>query len=321
MRRASSKPCTRQVAAHVLHERVHVRGARAWFALRPSTLALLCSGLVLASWFARAGKAEPRVQVKHFTIQGVRGPERAVATWAEPATNERLPIVLAFHGKGESVLGPARGYAAWVDRYDLPKAYEALLGGVLGAAAFGGLVRERELVAENNELAVHPFVGVLAVGVYTPDLLRAPAADVERYATWVARTLLPELRRSFSFASERMAGVDGVSLGGMVALEVGLRFPDVFASVGAIQPAVRGREAELAERALAARAVHTQELRLLSSDADPLLPVTRTLSEELRARRVSHRLLVHPGGHDYAFNRGPGAIELLRFHDRALREP
>jgi hypothetical protein len=58
----------------------------------------------------------------------------------------------------------------------------------------------------------------------------------------------------------------------------------------------------------------------LSSDKDPLLPVTKKLSEELRKRSIAHTLVVTPGGHDYAFNRGPGAVELLRFQERALRE-
>jgi hypothetical protein len=57
----------------------------------------------------------------------------------------------------------------------------------------------------------------------------------------------------------------------------------------------------------------------LSSDHDPLLDTTRKLSEELRERRVPHTLEVTPGAHDYAFNQGPGAIQLLYFHDRALR--
>jgi iron(III)-salmochelin esterase len=28
---------------------------------------------------------------------------------------------------------------------------------------------------------------------------------------------------------------------------------------------------------------------------------------------------VIPGGHDYTFNRGPGGIEMLLWHDRVLR--
>jgi len=164
---------------------------------------------------------------------------------------------------------------------------------------------------------------VFVVGVYTPDLM-AEVEHPERidaYAAWVAEKLVPKVQRMFPVVSQdaRMVGVDGVSLGGMVALEVGLRHPEVFRAVGTMQPAIRGREAELAARAERAGRSFPQTLRLLSSDHDPLLDTTRKLSEELRKRHVAHTLEVTPGAHDYAFNQGPGAIQLLYFHDRALR--
>ncbi|HEX5660451.1 MAG TPA: alpha/beta hydrolase-fold protein, partial [Polyangiales bacterium] len=183
--------------------------------------------------------------------------------------------MIAFHGKGESVLGPARGYAAWMDRYGLGNAYSALLGAPVVASAFGGLVRDKELAALNAELRAQAFRGVLAVGVYTPDLL--PEAQdgeaLESYASWVADTLVPHIQKTLPVASTvpRQVGVDGVSLGGMVALEVGLRHPRVFGAVGSMQPAIRGREAALATLAAQARATQHQQIRLLSSDADPLL--------------------------------------------------
>jgi dienelactone hydrolase len=281
--------------------------------------------LLLAAWPVSA--ASP-LNSQRFSVDAPKGSgrEQAVALWAPPAQEgEQLPIVVAFHGKGESVLGPARGYSAWVDRYGLGNAYSALLAPPLTADAFGGLVRDTELASLNAELAGHAFQGVLAVGVYTPDLLpeARDSEALESYASWVADVLVPRIQKTLPVASTqpRQVGVDGVSLGGMVALEVGLRHPQVFGSVGSMQPAIRGREAALADLAAQARATEHQHIRLLSSDADPLLPVTRTLSSELRKRHVAHQLLVTPGGHDYAFNRGPGAIELLRFHDRALREP
>lgn len=287
-------------------------------------LSLLCAAL-----FAEPGKAEPQLASLRFSVPGLGGPqgarEHVIGVWSKPNTvDDKLPIVIAFHGKGESALGPTRGYAAWVERYGLGKAYAALLDPPLTAAAFGGLARAGELSALNEELRAHAFQGVLTVGVYTPDLLLAVGEPekIQRYAEWVAHTLVPEVQRKLPVASTipRQVGVDGVSLGGMVALEVGLRFPAVFGAVGAMQPAVRGREALLAALAEQARSKHHQNLRLLSSDRDPLLPVTQTLSQELRKRHVAHQLVVTPGGHDYAFNRGPGAIELLHFHDRALRE-
>jgi hypothetical protein len=288
---------------------------------------------------ARAAVEEPQVQADEARTSTLRfevpsrpgetrvgaEPEQAIAIWSTPVSvDEKLPLVIAFHGRGESALGPARGYAAWVELYGLNKAYTALLGGPLTRAAFGGLVREGELSALNAELRARAFQGVVTVGVYTPDLLAdvGKPEKIARYATWVARTLLPAVQQKVTVASRvpRQVGVDGVSLGGMVALEVGLRFPDVFGAVGTMQPAVRGRESQLADLAEQARTTQQRQvLRLLSSDADPLLPVTQELSQELRKRRIAHQLIVTPGGHDYAFNRGPGAIELLHFHDRALR--
>lgn len=297
------------------------RAAQGWVA------ASLCCLLLATFPFPAASDSNqwPNVQVVRFLVHGLRERESALGIWPRRplVKTERYPLVIAFHGKGESKLGPERGYKAWMERYGLLPAYEALLGGLLVRSAFGGLVRDAELRAINADLKQRPFKGVFVVAVYTPDLM----AEVDRperiqaYAEWVAKKLVPKAQRMFPVVDDapRSAGVDGVSLGGMVALEVGLRFPEVFASVGTMQPAIRGREVEMAERAATAHAVAPQALRLLSSDKDPLLPTTRTLSDELRKRHVPHTLQVTPGGHDYAFNQGPGAIELLHFHDRALR--
>jgi iron(III)-salmochelin esterase len=293
--------------------------------------ALLVLG-VLAGGAGRSSGASPAladdgsVQVTRFSVAGVRGGrESAIAVWPRHriAKGEQLPVVFAFHGRGEARLGPAEGYRAWVDRYGLTAAYEAMLGGNLVREAFGGLVREAELRALNAELSARPFRGLLVIGVYTPDLLGEAGTPerVSEYAAWVAERLVPKVRRMFPIASHepRQVGVDGVSLGGMVALEVGLRYPQVFGAVGTMQPAIRGREEALAELAARAHAEAPQSLRLLSGDKDPLLPTTRALSKALRTRHLAHTLRVTPGGHDYAFNQGPGSIELLRFHDHALR--
>ena len=87
-------------------------------------------------------------------MPGLQGSERAIAVWRAPDGDEQLPLVIAFHGKGESQLGPARGYAAWLDRYGLAKAYEALLDSPLSAAAFGGLVRALQVGADGAPLGI-----------------------------------------------------------------------------------------------------------------------------------------------------------------------
>ena len=321
-------PQRADTGADLVRSRAEEAGPSALFWLTSFALLALCAG----GWTERT-HAAPQLASLRFAVPARPGearadaePEQAIAVWSTPVTpGEKLPVVIAFHGRGESALGPQRGYAAWVELYGLNKAYTALLGGPLTRSAFGGLVRDGELDALNAELRARAFQGVITVGVYTPDLLAVVGKPekIARYATWVAHELVPAAQHAVPVASRvpRQVGVDGVSLGGMVALEVGLRFPEVFGAVGTMQPAVRGRESQLADLAELARSMqHRQRLRLLSSDADPLLPVTQELSQELRKRRIAHQLVVTPGGHDYAFNRGPGAIELLFFHDRALRE-
>jgi dienelactone hydrolase len=279
-----------------------------------------------AIWPARAQPdIAGLVQSARFSVVGVDGDtQTAIGVWPIPRPHaERWPIVVTFSGMAESREGPGSGYLAWPTKYGLSQAMAALLSPPLTAAAFGGLVRVGHLTALNDELRQRAFHGVFAVGVYTPDLLAAEQreARTQKFADWVADVLIPRVRDVFpvTSAGPDQVGVDGVSLGGAVALEVGCRRPESFSAVGSLQPAIRGRERELAERCASALARHAFSLRLASSDDDPLLPVTRKLSDELRKRRVPHSLVVTPGGHDYAFNRGPGAIELLRFHDRALR--
>jgi pimeloyl-ACP methyl ester carboxylesterase len=265
-----------------------------------------------------------RVQTARFAIHGPGGGrESALAIWPDEKRKDRLPILIAFHGMTESKKGPDKGYRAWVDDYGLVAAYEALLGGLITKETYGGLVRDAELLRVNADLKARAFRGLFVVGVYTPNLLAEvdQPERIESFARWVAQRLVPKIRDTFPVADAgvRKVGVDGVSLGGMVALEVGARHPEVFGSVGVMQPAIKGREAALAERLAKGQETAPQAIRLLSSDADPLLPVTRNLSSELRKRHVAHTLIVTPGGHDYAFNRGPGAVELLRFHEEALR--
>ncbi len=60
-------------------------------------------------------------------------------------------------------------------------------------------------------------------------------------------------------------------------------------------------------------------LRLLSSEGDPFLAAVKAASAKMNELGVAHDLVIVPGPHDYAFNRGPGCAEMLLFQERALR--
>jgi enterochelin esterase-like enzyme len=227
---------------------------------------------------------------------------------------ESLSVIVALHGRGEAVRGPQRGALGWLDDYHLEAAFAALSRGRVRASDAASMASEAQLTAMTRALRAHPFRDVAVVMPYTPDLIEETPGSpaMEAYASWIVAEMLPAARMSLPAlrADASHTAIDGVSLGGMLALDVGLRHPEIFASVGGIQPAVRGRVE--AYGALATDA--TRCLRLASSDRDPFLRVTRELSSAWRARHVRHELVEYQGPHGYAFNRGPGSIELLRFH-------
>ena len=75
----------------------------------------------------------------------------------------------------------------------------------------------------------------------------------------------------------------------------------------------------LTELARAARSKRPSlKLRLLTSSDDYFRDAILELSSAWRAAGVLHDFADVPGPHDYIFNRGPGSIELLTWHDRAL---
>jgi pimeloyl-ACP methyl ester carboxylesterase len=261
----------------------------------------------------------------NLTVTGPTGqPERVLITLPRLAGHalspegERWPLLVALHGRGEAAQGPMRGYLGWNVMYGLPRAFGALLRGRLTAVDYGGFVRPAQLEQRNAALARKRFEGIAVVTPFVPDLLEPERADeLAQYEAWLAGPMLEQVRRAYPGVAQTRAGtgIDGVSMGGRISLGTGLRFPDVFGSVGGIQPAVRGDAEMLSARASLEK---PQFIRLVSSDGDPFLPATRALSEAFRARGVSHDLLVVPGPHDYEFNRGPAGIELLYFHASVL---
>jgi len=87
-----------------------------------------------------------------------------------------------------------------------------------------------------------------------------------------------------------------------------------------MQPAIRVEEAEsIAELARQAMAKSPQRIRLLSSDEDEFLAATQATADRLEAAGVAHEFLVLRGRHGYEFNRGPGCIEMLAWHERVQR--
>lgn len=243
----------------------------------------------------------------------------AAATKASP-----LPVLVALHGRGESLKDPARGARGWLDDYDMKAATARLAAPPLTTKDFGGFVTADRLARFNQELAADGYRGLIVVCPYLPDAFHGDQAfdDGSRYAHFVVDEVLPRVyRETPAIGTPATTAIDGVSLGGRAALLVGLLRPAAFGVVAALQPAIDSAEAR-PFASLAARARTTNPalvLRLLTSSEDYFLEPTLELSKALDAQGVKHRTDLVVGPHSYEFNRGPGVYEMLLFHDRAQR--
>jgi pimeloyl-ACP methyl ester carboxylesterase len=242
-----------------------------------------------------------------------------VPTWGGP--DARYPVLVALHGRGEALKSPADGAMGWPRDYAMVRAIERLRAPPLHEADYQGLVEPGRLAETNASLAARAFGGLVVVCPYLPDFHPAPAVDISAYTRFIVETLLPRVRRETpSLASAEATGIDGVSLGGIIALRIGLTSPDVFGAVGGIQPAFAdeppARWTALAQAARERRPA--LKLRLLTSRDDYFRTAILGVSQAWRAGGIPHDFADLPGPHDYVFNRGPGSIELLLWHDRAL---
>jgi len=252
------------------------------------------------------------------------GPSEVVVLVPRGARDTKFPVLVAFHGRGESLKGPKLGARGWIDDYTLGTTVRRLVTPPLVSEDFLGFVTDARLGALNARLLAHPYRGLIVVCPFLPDALhgdRGPQ-EGEGLARFVVDTLLPRVRAETpAIGTPETTGVDGVSLGGRAALFVGLSRPEAFGALGALQPAIDSEEAtvlgDLGKRA------HEKNpklaLRLLTSNGDYFLEPTLVLARALDTRSVPNHVDVVTGPHSYDFNRGPGGYEMLLFHDAALR--
>jgi hypothetical protein len=256
------------------------------------------------------------------------GPEKALAlvpTWGAPG--ERFPVLVALHGRGEAVRGVAIGARAWFSDYELGRTIARLRSPPLTRRDFQGFVNDDRLARINASLEQRPFRGLVVVCPWVPDLLsdkdKGSLDSATSFGDFVVDQLLPRALAETPAKNDPPAvGIDGVSLGGRTALLVGLGHPDRFAALGTLQAAIQDSEAQmLARRARQAFPEGSaRRLRLLTSTQDYFQAPITALHTALTTEQVAHEFVVVAGPHDYAFNRGPGGIEMLLWHDRVLRQ-
>lgn len=237
------------------------------------------------------------------------------------AATDRFPLLIAMHGLGETWRGPQRGAWGWVRDYELPRADRALRNGTLTAQDLESLVDPVRLQQLNDSLRAQRYGGLVVILPFTIDSRTSMnGAEHRAFERWITRDLIARARRELPVIATREAtGIDGVSLGGLHALWTGLAHPDVFGVVGALQPAVRRRQSLVVQRFMRSPRRPTQRIRIVTSTLDALRDDVTALDQAMTRAGITHEFKLLTGPHDYVFNRGPGAIEMLLFHERALR--
>jgi enterochelin esterase-like enzyme len=263
--------------------------------------------------------ARGQVKTETWTLAGDGRAVTIVPAWTRP--DEKLPMLFALHGRGEANKGPALGVMGWPKDYALLRAIDRVCSPPLTTTDFENMVAPARLAAHNEALAKRPFAGLVVVCPYSPDVdLRKPN-QIREYSDYFMNTVLPRAKKELPvLGTPASIGLDGVSLGGALALRIGLGNAQAFGAVGSLQAAIgEDQVGDFTELARAARIKNANvQLRLLTSDKDYFRRAIANASASWKTAGISHDFDEVPGVHDYPFNRGPGAIEMLLWHDRLL---
>jgi hypothetical protein len=264
-----------------------------------------------------------KTSAEYFTIPSRKYPQGVVVVSLpldyEKHPTRKYPLVIAFGGAGECARNPRDGALAWLYYYKTDEAIRALKNNRVTPDDFRGLVKPPHLNDFNRRLKARPYGGIILACPSSPLLSPLVGLEYPEYEEYIMNELVPALKKRYRVADGRV-GVDGVSMGGARSMYYGFKYPEVFASIGSIQGAFGpyfdiyrhfvGRHSEILKK---------RSIQLVTSDHDPMAPSVEKMHHLLVEHSIRHRYLKLTGPHDYIFNQGPGALELLVFHDRALR--
>jgi hypothetical protein len=250
-------------------------------------------------------------------------PEGEQALLLVPKAGGPRPILISLHGHPESGHGLDVGARAWPETYELARQRVRLFDPPLVPEDFGGpkMTSPARLSSMNDSLRKWPYAGLTHACPYVP-WQASPTLETSRgFASFLVDRLLPRVRAETRCADcASLPGLCGVSMGGRLALFVGLSHPQIFGAVSALQPALREEDGELlTDLARAATAVPGFKLRLVTSKDDYFMPPIRSLSDRLARFGVAHEFALLNGDHSVEFNRGQGVFEMLLWHERVAR--
>jgi len=290
---------------------------------RRQWLALSMTGIART---ARADQPTLARRIVEVPRAGAFGKTCLLLRPARVREDQPLPLLVLFHGLGETV-SESLGIHAWADRYGLPQAYERLTAPpIVRTLPNKRYLSDERLAQINGELAREPLPDVCIACPFTPNPFKKdPSAPLlDAYARYLLDSLLPAIEAATAVVTEpKRTGVDGVSLGGYVSLEIFLRAPERFGAVGTMQGAFGKQLAEAYARRIAEACAKSgpRALHVTTTTFDPFREASELLARRLTERGVGVALSVPEGPHDQNFLREAGSLEMLLFQARALSRP
>lgn len=237
--------------------------------------------------------------------------------------DEPVPLLVLLPGLGETK-NEAGALDAWLSLYGAREAWQRLRARRVlrdGQTALS----DGEALALKRSLSKRPFTGMVLVCPFMPNPHAFPGGArkmFSRYALWLEQALLPEVRRLVPGVghSREAAGIAGVSLGGFAAVELGLRARASFGTIGTVQGAFGvERVPGIARRIIEREARSLRGVYVATSTLDPYRAANQRLYRELSAHGMPVHLSVRTGPHSQKWLREIGTLEMLLWHDRALR--
>ena len=237
-------------------------------------------------------------------------------------SNRSWPVAILLHGYAQA-LASERALAAWRAEYSVLEAYTELQLGTVGTTPSLGNERAQQIT---HELQENPFSGMVLVTPVTPIpyFQRNLGHTLTRYTEWIHGELLPRIANiaPISTAPEDI-GLAGVSMGGLVGLELMWRFPEKFGAYCGIQIAIKRAQvynyAWLLQRAFNhIDHGHGRPIRVVTATRDTYRRSNQAFYKALLKQKVDVSLQLRKGAHTSRWMRQAGSLESLLWLDRTL---
>lgn len=260
-----------------------------------------------------------RFRMEDFTI----GEQNFFATiWLprdfskEKKSGARLPALILFSGYSEAAKSHKRSAFGWLEDYGITSVMGHLEQGVVSTSMFKGMVSPSEMKRYRTLLKKFPFKPMLIVSITTMGRMPFEEKTYSEYETWITRDLIRRLKNKYH-VDGKLLGIDGVSWGGAWSLYLFSKFPKIFRSRGALQPAYRSMD--LVKRHFKRyQGLKQHPFYIATSKKDYLRRAIENLSRWMGRKGLPHQFYMLSGNHSYAFNQGPGAVHALIWHNMAL---